>query len=138
MIRRELLHWAATAGVSIVASGVPLHVMAAGTHIAATKPFSGPAVESGTAALTREGGRYRLTLSDDFSIHQEPPDPHWRVVDRQGNVFLLDKLAVDGGKTNKSIVLPPYIRSVAKVQMWCAFAESVLGEAPFAGPVNLR
>jgi len=34
-------------------------------------------------------------------------------------------------KINKSITLPSYVADVAKVQMWCAWAEMLLGEAPF-------
>jgi hypothetical protein len=103
-----------------------------------SKPFSGPAVDGGTVALSKEGVDHVLTLSNDFSIHKEPPDPHWRVVDSKGNVYLLDKLHVKDGKLNNRIVLPKYIPDVAKVQMWCAFVEVVLGEAAFSGTVALR
>jgi hypothetical protein len=33
-----------------------------------------------------------------------------------------------------SITLPAYIRDVTKVQIYCAWAEAVLGEASFAKP----
>ena len=42
--------------------------------------------------------------------------------------------ASEGDKINSSIVLPSYIHDVAKVQMWCAFAEIVLGEVQLATP----
>ena len=32
---------------------------------------------------------------------------------------------------NKSIVLPGYVKDVVKVQIWCAWAEALLGEASF-------
>jgi len=36
----------------------------------------------------------------------------------------------------KSITLPPYVKDVAKVVIWCAFAETNLGEASFKSPVS--
>ncbi|MGH7409775.1 MAG: hypothetical protein ACREJ6_01760 [Candidatus Methylomirabilis sp.] len=79
-----------------------------------------------------------LTLSDDFKVPGSP-DPHWQVVDSKGNVYRLEKLNIKGDKSdkvNKSITLPAYIPDIAKVQMWCAFAEVLLGEAPFEKPVK--
>ncbi|MGH7835866.1 MAG: hypothetical protein ACREQK_19640, partial [Candidatus Binatia bacterium] len=67
----------------------------------------------------------------------EAPDPHWQVIDSKGNVHMLQKLTIKGDKTNKKIVLPAYIKDVAKVQMWCAFAETNLGEAVFEKPIIL-
>jgi hypothetical protein len=58
------------------------------------------------------------------------------VVDNDGRVYLLQKLTVKGltgDKMNRSITLPAYIKSVAKVQFWCAYAEVLLGEASFGG-----
>ncbi len=100
--------------------------------------FSGGAVPSGTVRHSLDHGKHVLTLSDNFSIHDEPPDPHWRAIDSSGNVFLLDKLKIEGNKINTSIVLPAYIHDVAKVQMWCAFAEVVLGEVAFPKPIALK
>lgn len=116
--------------------GAPPDLFAAAEEV--SDPFEGPAVPSGTVAHSKEGNDHVLTLSDDFSIHEEPPDPHWRVVDSKGNVFLLDKLKIKDDKFNKRIVVPAYIADVAKVQMWCAFAEIVLGEAAFSKPVTLH
>lgn len=100
--------------------------------------FNGGAVPSGTVSHAKDGDRHVLTLSENFSIHDEPPDPHWRVIDSRGNVFLLNKLKVQDDKINRSIVLPPYIHDVAKVQMWCAFVEAVLGEVQFSKPIALK
>jgi hypothetical protein len=77
-----------------------------------------------------QGGERVLTLSDDFKV-PDTPDPHWQVVTSKGQVFLLQRLAIKGDKVNKSIVLPAYIPDVAKVQIWCAWAETNLGEAAF-------
>ncbi len=106
---------------------------AAGARI--SKPFTGAKVNGGTVSMTKEGGRIVLTLSDDF-VDPKTPDPHWQVVDARGNVYLLQKLAVKGEKFNKSITLPAYIADVARVQIWCAFAETLLGEAPFESMVR--
>ena len=38
-------------------------------------------------------------------------------------------------KVNMTITLPAYIKDVAKVQIYCAWAEAVLGEATFTSPV---
>ena len=63
-------------------------------------------------------------------------DPHWQVVDSKGRTYLLQRLPVKGDKVNRSIVLPAYVPDVAKVQIWCAFAETLLGEAAFDEPVR--
>ena len=64
------------------------------------------------------------------------------MVDSKGNTYLLQKLTVKSGalksdKLNKSITVPDYIHDVAKVQIWCAWAEANLGEASFEQPVQL-
>ena len=98
-------------------------------------PFAGVKANTGRVTLTGSAGALVLTLSDDFKA-PEAPDPHWQVVDSKGRVYLLQKLTVKGftgDKMNRSITLPAYIKSVAKVQFWCAYAEVVLGEASFGG-----
>jgi hypothetical protein len=122
--------------VSIVSLSVAAVVMSAQlapaqTH--ASKPFSGAKVNAGTVTHSVKGGRHVLTLSDDFQV-PDTPDPHWQVVDSRGNVFLLQRLGVKnlGGiakdRINMSITLPDTIRDIAKVQIYCAWAEAVLGE----------
>jgi hypothetical protein len=76
-------------------------------------------------------------VSADFQVPGSP-DPHWQVVDTKGTVYLLDRLKLKDEKINKSITLPAYIPDVAKVQMWCAWAEVVLGEASFAQPIAMK
>ena len=101
--------------------------------------FKGVKVNHGTVTHSKKDGKNVLTLSDDFEMPQTP-DPHWQVVDSKGNVYLLDRLTAKGamtdmamkeGKFNKSIVLPSYVKDVVKVQIWCAWAETLLGEASF-------
>jgi hypothetical protein len=80
-------------------------------------------------------GRIVLTLSPDF-VNPDAPDPHWQVMDSQGNVHLLQKLTLKDGKMNRTITLPAYVKDVSKVQMWCAFVEVLLGEAEFTAVVK--
>ena len=100
-----------------------------------TKPFAGNTVNGGTVTLSKQGNRTVLTLSDDFKVPGSP-DPHWQLVDSKGNVFLVQKLMIKPDKFVKSITVPEYVHDVAKVQIWCAFAETVLGEASFSSPVK--
>ncbi|PYX96514.1 MAG: hypothetical protein DMG71_05710 [Acidobacteria bacterium] len=99
-----------------------------------TNEFHGVKVNGGTVTHSKQGSRNILTLSEDFKV-PETPDPHWQVVDSKGNVYTLERLQAKNGKFNKSITLPAYISDVVKVQVWCAFAETLLGEASFSSPV---
>jgi hypothetical protein len=97
--------------------------------------FQGAKANTGYVTHTTEGGNSVLTLSDDFKA-PETPDPHWQVVDSHGNTYLLQKLSIKGDKMNRTITVPKYVPDIAKVQMWCAFAEVNLGEAVFEHPVR--
>jgi hypothetical protein len=61
----------------------------------------------------------------------DTPAPSWQIVDSKGNTYLLNQFRIKGDKTNRMITLPSYIKDVAKVQVWCTFAEVLLGEAAF-------
>jgi len=98
-------------------------------------PFQGAKANKGFVTHTTQNGKSTLTLSDDF-VPPQTPDPHWQVVDSNGTTYLLDRLMTKGDKMNKSIVVPDYVKDIAKVQMWCAFAETNLGEAAFEHPVK--
>lgn len=124
-----------TLAIATLAAAVLLGASAASAaspHVS-TK-FEGPKANMGTVTHTKNGSANVLTLSDDFKV-PDTPAPHWQVVDSMGNVYLLQRLVVKGEKYNKSITLPSYIHDVAKVQIWCAFAEVLLGEASFSKPV---
>ena len=100
-----------------------------------SRPFAGVKANTGSVTLSSNGSVRTLTLSEDFKA-PEAPDPHWQVVDNEGRVYLLQKLTVKGltgDKMNRAINLPAYIKSVARVQFWCAYAEVLLGEASFGG-----
>ena len=98
-------------------------------------PFQGAKANTGFVTHTTENGNSVLTLSDDFKA-PDAPDPHWQVVDSNGNAYLLQKLSIKGGKMNRKITVPKYVPDIAKVQFWCAFAEVSLGEAAFEQPVK--
>lgn len=99
-----------------------------------TSKFEGAKANTGTASHARSGNNDTLTWSDEFKI-PETPAPHWQVVDTKGNVYLLQRLAIKGDKQNRTIALPSYVHDVAKVQIWCAYAEVLLGEASFPKPI---
>jgi hypothetical protein len=101
-----------------------------------SKVFSGAKVNAGTVTHTVQAGKHVLRLSPDFQV-PDTPDPHWQLVDSKGNVFLLQRLGIKGDKVNLTITLPPYVRDVAKVQIYCAWAEAVLGETTFPGTLKL-
>ena len=122
--------FAAIAILSISALGFAADMMSEHTSAA----FAGVKVNGGTVTHSKEGGKNVLTLSDDF-VPPQTPDPHWQVIDSKGNVYLLDKLMVKPDKLKKSITLPAYVPDVAKVQIWCSFAETLLGEASFQKPL---
>lgn len=102
-----------------------------------TTPFAGKAVNGGTVTHEHVNGKHRLTVSADFEVPGSP-DPHWQVVDSRGTVYLLDRLKLKDDRINRSITLPAYVPDVAKVRMWCAWAEVVLGEASFSAPIAMK
>jgi hypothetical protein len=100
--------------------------------------FQGPKANQGHVTHSTQGGKSVLTLSDDFVV-PDTPDPHWQLVDSDGNVYLVDKLktkAFIGTNYKKDIIVPSYVKKVSKVVIWCAFAEVNLGEASFSSPVK--
>jgi hypothetical protein len=111
----------------------------AGTALAqshTSKPFSGPKVNAGTVTHTFKDGKNLLSVSDDFKV-PDTPDPHWQIIDSKGRVYLLDRLPLKGDRVARTITIPTYIHDVAKVQIYCAWAEAVLGEAPFPAAMKL-
>ncbi len=127
-----------TGVLSIAALAMTATLALAQTHT--SKPFSGAKVNAGTVTHSVKDGKNVLTLSDDFKV-PDTPDPHWQVVDSKGNTYLLQRLGAKNlaglakDRINMSITLPDYVKDVAKVQIYCAWAEAVLGEAPFSAPL---
>jgi hypothetical protein len=118
------------AAVAVLSSGA----FAQSMHT--TGRFSGAKVNAGTVTHTMKGAAHVLTLSPDFTV-PDTPDPHWQVVDSTGAVHVLDRLAVKGDRVNTTLTLPAYVKDVAKVQIYCSWAEAVLGEATFSNTLKL-
>jgi hypothetical protein len=102
-----------------------------------SKRFSGSKVNAGTVTHVQEGGKHILKLSADFKV-PDTPDPHWQVVDSKGAVYLLQRLGIKDDKVNTQITLPAYIKDVAKVQIYCAWAEALLGETTFDTTITIN
>jgi hypothetical protein len=109
----------------LIASGVARHQ---------SSPFKGAKANTGYAIHYTENGTSKLTVSDDFVI-PDTPAPSWQLVDSAGNAYLLNQFRIKGG-TNRTITVPSYVRDIAKVQVWCSYAEVLLGEASFEEPVK--
>ena len=98
--------------------------------------FEGAKANKGTVTHTVQSRKNILTFSADFKT-PETPAPHWQVVDSHGHAYLLQRLVIKGDKFNQSITVPDYVHDIAKVQIWCAWAEVNLGEASFEKPLQL-
>ncbi len=131
------LYALASAALLIVATGCSMGRPMSGvsTERHTTRAFGGVKVNGGTATHSYEMGQSTLTLSSDFKV-PDAPAPHWQVVDSKGNAYLLNRLVTKGEVFHKSVVVPSYVPDIAKVQIWCAFAETLLGEASFASTVR--
>ena len=125
--------------VAVIALMFTGTAFAAGMDAHTTGKFAGPKANTGFVTHSNQDGKSVLTLSEDFVV-PDTPDPHWQVVTSDGAVFLLDKIKIKnpagGDKVRKEITLPAYVKDVAKVQIYCAWAEVVLGEASFDSPVK--
>jgi len=98
--------------------------------------FQGPKANTGTVTHTTENGRSILRVSSDFKV-PDTPAPTWRIVDSKGNIYTLDAFKIkDGNHEKREIEVPSYISDIAKVQVYCAWAEVLLGEASFSSPVK--
>jgi hypothetical protein len=96
--------------------------------------FQGPKANTGTVMHTYENGKSILRVSQDFKV-PDTPAPTWRVVDSKGSIYTLDAFKIKGGE-KREVNVPSYIHDIAKVQVYCAFAEVLLGEAGFSSPVK--
>ena len=122
----------------LVMATVLFAVSALAQDMHTSSQFQGPKANKGHVTHSTQGGKSVLTLSDDFVV-PDTPDPHWQLVDSDGNIYLVDKLktkAFIGDKFKKEVVVPSYVKNVSKVVIWCAFAEVNLGEASFSSPVK--
>jgi len=127
LFKMGFLSMSAATGLFVASMG-----FAADAHT--TSKFEGAKANTGMATHGRQGNNDTLTWSDEFKI-PDTPAPHWQVVDSKGNVFLLQRLKIKGDKENRTITIPSYVHDVVKVQIYCAWAEALLGEASFTKPI---
>lgn len=136
MFRTTGTHRVFAAALAVaVALGLMLSLPAVAQKELRTTGFQGVKANTGYAVATKMNGHFVLTVSDDFVV-PDTPAPHWQVVDTRGNVYLLQRFDIKENKVNRSIHVPPYVKDIAKVQVWCAWAETLLGEASFNPPVR--
>lgn len=101
-----------------------------------TSKFEGPKANTGMATYSVENGKRILRVTPDFKV-PDTPAPTWRVVDSKGNIYTLDAFKVKAGNGEKrEVMVPAYVHDVVKVQVYCAWAEILLGEASFSSPVS--
>lgn len=105
---------------------------AAATHTSAK--FEGAKANTGTVTHTIENGKSILRVSADFKV-PDTPAPTWRVVDSKGNIYTLDAFKTKAGE-KREVVVPAYVHDIAKVQVYCAWAEVLLGETSFSSPIS--
>ena len=96
--------------------------------------FQGPKANTGTVSHSIEDGKSILRVSSDFKV-PDTPAPTWRVVDSNGAIYTLDAFKIKGGE-KREVEVPSYISNIAKVQVYCAWAQVLLGEASFSMPVK--
>jgi len=116
----------------LIAASVAFAANKADVH--STSQFQGPKANTGTAMHTYENGKSILRVSDDFKV-PDTPAPTWRVIDSKGAVYTLDAFKIKGGE-KRVVTVPSYVHNIAKVQVYCAWAEVILGEAPFSSAVK--
>ena len=130
---------AAVLGTLMIASVATLAAKTDGEK--QTNQFAGAKANTGMATFFHENGKPMLKVTDDFKV-PDTPAPTWRVVDTKGNIYTLDAFKikaggiVGGNSEKRQISLPSYIHDVAKVQVYCAWAQVLLGEASFASPAK--
>ena len=58
-------------------------------------------------------------------------------MDSKGNIYTLDAFKIKSGNNEKrEVVVPAYVQNIVKVQVYCAWAEVLLGEATFTSPIT--
>jgi hypothetical protein len=121
---------------ALVAALVTTSVSFAGNAPQTTSRFEGPKANTGTAMYSVENGKRILRVSADFKV-PDTPAPTWRVIDSKGNIYTLDAFKVKAGSGEKrEVMVPAYVRDIVKVQVYCAWAEVILGQAGFDSPVS--
>src|SRR4051812_559207 len=119
---------------AVLAVLVTVNSFAAKMDVHTSSMFQGPKANTGTVTHTVENGKSMLKVSADFKV-PDTPAPTWRVVDSKGNIYTLDAFKIKGGE-KREVVVPAYVSDIVKVQVYCAFAQVLLGEASFSMAVT--
>jgi hypothetical protein len=113
-----------------------VNLFAAKMDVHTSSQFQGPKANTGTVSHYVENGKSMLKVSDDFKV-PDTPAPTWRVIDSNGNIYTLDAFKIKSGNNEKrEVVVPSYVQNIVKVQVYCAWAEVILGEASFSSAVK--
>jgi hypothetical protein len=121
--------------LAVLALGIGMTAFAAKMETHTSGMFQGAKANTGTVTHYVENGKSMLKVSADFKV-PDTPAPTWRVVDSKGVIYTLDAFKIKGGGGEKrEVVVPAYVHDIVKVQVYCAWAEVLLGEAAFAQPV---
>lgn len=124
---------------AVTALLVTANSYAARMDVHTSAKFEGAKANTGTVSHFVENGKSMLKVSDDFKV-PDTPAPTWRVVDSKGNIYTLDAFKIKGALgTNaekREVMIPAYVPNVVKVQVYCAWAEVLLGETSFQSAVK--
>jgi hypothetical protein len=121
---------------AVLALLVTANSFAAKMDVHTSSKFEGPKANTGTVMHYVDNGKSMLKVSDDFKV-PDTPAPTWRVVDAKGNIYTLDAFKIKSGNNEKrEVLVPAYVPNVVKVQVYCAWAEVLLGEASFSQAVK--
>src|SRR5438477_8216363 len=119
---------------AVLALLVTVNSFAAKMDVHTSSLFQGPKANTGTVTHYVENGKSMLKVSDDFKV-PDTPAPTWRVVDSKGNIYTLDAFKTKSGE-KREVTVPSYIHDIVKVQVYCAWAEVLLGETSFSSPIS--
>ncbi len=124
---------------AVLALLVTVNSFAARMDVHTSSQFHGPKANTGTVSHSIENGKSMLKVSDDFKV-PDTPAPTWRVVDSKGNIYTLGAFKIKGtlgtNAEKREVEVPSYVKDIAKVQVYCAWAQVLLGEASFSSPVK--
>ena len=124
---------------AVLALLVTVNSFAAKMESHTSSQFQGPKANTGTVSHYVENGKSMLRVSDDFKV-PDTPAPTWRVVDNKGNIHTLDAFKIKGPVANnaekREVEVPAYVKDIARVQVYCAWAQVLLGEASYSSPVK--
>jgi hypothetical protein len=125
--------------LAVLALLVTVNAFAARMDMHTSSKFEGPKANTGTVSHFVENGKSMLKVSDDFTV-PDTPAPTWRVVDSKGSIYTLDAFKIKGtlgaNAEKRAVEVPAYVKDIVKVQVYCAWAQVLLGEAGFSQAVK--